>query len=118
MLCLSRHEGGNNTITSEDTPMTTTTFADEIAPVNQRFSEAIANGDAAGTAQVYTEDAVLMPPGMPSMHGKDAVQQFWQGGIQQGIKSATLSSDRAEVDGDLGYEVGTATLQIGTPDGQ
>ncbi len=62
--------------------------ADPTAIVTERnaaFMAGIAAGDSAAVGALYTDDAVLLPPGMPSLEGREAITQFWQGGIGAGI---------------------------------
>ena len=37
---------------------------------NRQFEAAIARGDAAGCAAVYTEDAKILPPDSPELTGR------------------------------------------------
>ncbi len=62
-----------------------------VAERNAAFMAAIAAGDGAAAAANYTEDAVVMPPGMPSVEGREAIGQFWQGGISAGIARVELA---------------------------
>lgn len=68
--------------------------ADPAAIVTERnaaFMAGIAAGDSATVAANYTEDAVLMPPGMTTVEGREAIGQFWQGGISAGIARVELA---------------------------
>jgi uncharacterized protein (TIGR02246 family) len=89
-----------------------------IEQVNRQFEQAFNQGNAAGTTKVYTEDARLMPPGMPLMQGHQAIQQFWQGGMDMGIHKVELHTDYFEERGELAYEIGHAVLHIKSQDGQ
>lgn len=80
---------------------------------NRAFAAAFAAGDAAGVAALYTEDAVLVPPGAPLVTGRPAVAAFWQGAMDGGTKAATLATAEVESAGDLAYELGTAKLTAG-----
>lgn len=88
------------------------TARQEIDRVNRQFEHAFNRGDAAGAAKVYTDDASLMPPGMPTMQGHQAIAQFWQGGMDMGIQQVELHTDSFEAQGALGYEIGHAVLHI------
>jgi uncharacterized protein (TIGR02246 family) len=50
----------------------------EIEKLNVRFAEFFNNGDAAGVAAMYTEDAVVLPPGAGIVKGRTNIQAFWQ----------------------------------------
>ncbi len=85
---------------------------------NQQFMEAFGRGDMAGVARLYTEDARLMPPGMPAMQGRAAIQQFWQGAAQMGIHGVDLRTEEVQSTGDTAWEIGQATLHIRSESGQ
>jgi len=75
------------------------------------FTEAFNGGDAAGVAALYTEDAVLLPPGGARVDGREPIQAFWQGAIDAGLSALTLEAVEVEERGDLAFEVGKFTLQ-------
>ena len=54
-----------------------------IQELTDKWTAAFNEGDAAAIAAMYTEDAHLLAPGMEMMQGRDSIQQFWQGGIEQ-----------------------------------
>jgi uncharacterized protein (TIGR02246 family) len=89
----------------------------EIEAANKELLAALSNGDAAGVASCYTEDAKLLPPNSEILEGKEAIQAFWQGGIDMGIKEAELKTALVEAQGDAAYEIGTYTLTIEPPGG-
>jgi len=62
-----------------------------VAERNATFMAAIADGDGTAVAANYTEDAVIMPPGMPTIEGREAIAQYWQGGIGAGITRIELA---------------------------
>jgi len=83
-----------------------------IASVNQNFMDAFKRADAAGLAEFYTDDAKLLPPGFPMMSGREAVQSFWQGAMDMGIKEAKLETVEVESQGNLASEIGRFTLTV------
>ena len=85
---------------------------------NRQFEEAIARGDAAGCAAVYTEDAKILPPDSPAMTGKQAAQGLWQSIIDMGVKGVTLQTLELEEMGDRAVERGAATIDIQGEGGQ
>ncbi len=85
---------------------------------NRQFEEAMARGDAAGCAAVYTEDAKILPPDSPAMTGKQAAQGLWQSIIDMGVKGVTLQTLELEEMGDRAVERGTATIDIQGEGGQ
>lgn len=84
----------------------------QIASANQNFMNAFSRGDAAGIAALYTNDTKLLPPDFPMMSGKEAVQSFWQGAMDMGIKEAKLETLEVESQGDMASEIGRFTLTI------
>ena len=94
---------------SSDTP-------DAIEAANQEFEAAFGRSDAAGLAALYTRDGQLLPPNNEFVSGTDAIQAFWQGAIDMGIKEAVLETIELDEHGDTAVEVGRYTLNSG--DGQ
>lgn len=62
-----------------------------VAERNAAFMAGVAAGDSTTVGANYTEDAVLMPPGMATVQGREAIAQFWQGGITAGIARVELA---------------------------
>ena len=89
-----------------------------IERANQQFMHAFSRGDMGALGRLYTDDAHLMPPGMPAMRGRDAIQQFWQGAAQMGIHRVDLRTDAVQSAGDMAWEIGQATLHITSESGQ
>jgi len=80
-----------------------------IEATNGLFVEALARGDAAAVAQLYTPDALLLPPGRDPVEGRPAIAAYWQGAAE-GIGGATLDTVEVGDHGDEAYEVGRYTL--------
>lgn len=84
-----------------------------VAETNRRFMDAIGRGDADGAADVYTDDARLLPPDMPMIDGKAAARSLWSTVIQQmGLRAAQLETVDLQVSGDTAYEIGRYALTI------
>jgi len=45
--------------------------------LSDRLAAAFNSGDSARIAQLYTEDAILMPPGAKTIKGRDGVEEYW-----------------------------------------
>ncbi len=82
-----------------------------IEAANKRFMAALAKGDAAALASLYTEDAELFPPGAPPVKGKAGIQQYWKGAIDAGLKHLALTTRTVEAHGDTAHEIGTAAMK-------
>ncbi len=84
----------------------------------RQFEAAFARGDAAGVAACYTDDAAILAPDLPMMTGKQAAQDYWQGGIDMGIKSVSLKTVNLEDKGDTAIDTGTVVAVIQPPGGE
>lgn len=62
-----------------------------VAERNAAFMAGVAAGDSATLAANYAENAVLMPPGNAAVEGREAIGQFWQGGISAGMARIELA---------------------------
>jgi len=69
-------------------------------------------GDGTAVANLYTEDAALFPPGGPRVDGRAAIQAFWQGAIDSGMKADELRLVEVDANGDMAGEVGIFTLSV------
>jgi uncharacterized protein (TIGR02246 family) len=85
----------------------------EIAAVNRAFEDAVRKGDADRLAQLYTADAIALPPDGPFVRGRDAIRDLW-GGIMRdmGLREVALETADLEVSGDTACEVGEARLTL------
>jgi uncharacterized protein (TIGR02246 family) len=93
------------------TQSTSTEFRDAIAAGDENFMAAFSRGDAAGLAALYTEDGQILPSNSDFVTGRQAIQAFWQGAMDMGIKSVKLEIVEVEDHGDTAIEVGKYTLQ-------
>ena len=83
----------------------------EIERINRGFMEAFRQGDAGAMAMLYSNDALLLPPGSPEIDDRDEIRAFWQGAMDMGIKEADLETREVEALGDTAIEVGRFTLR-------
>ena len=88
--------------------MVTQGFSDN----NRQFEAAIARGDAAGFAAVYTDDGKVMAPDTPIITGREAIQGYWQAILDMGTKGLSLRTLDLDELGDTAVERGAATLDI------
>jgi uncharacterized protein (TIGR02246 family) len=73
----------------------------------RRYVTASNEGDAKALADLYADDAVLLPPDHEPVRGREAIGAYWSQGTDEGLEVTTLA---VEVDGDLGYLVGRYNL--------
>jgi uncharacterized protein (TIGR02246 family) len=79
---------------------------------NSRMIEAFKAGDAAAIAALYGETAKVLPPDATEVVGREAIHQYWQGWIDDGLKDLTLDMTEVEASGDLAYEIGNFSVQV------
>ena len=72
-----------------------------------KFAVAITTGDTAGMLSIYTDDAVVMPQGMPAVRGRAAVSQYNAGMFSMfTVSNASFSTTDLIVAGDYAIESG------------
>ncbi len=82
-----------------------------LTATNETFMEAFRQGDAAALAATYTTNGQALPPQSDIITERSAIQAFWQGALDMGIKAAQLETVELESHGDTAIEVGKYTLQ-------
>ena len=81
-----------------------------IEETNARFMEAFNQGDAAAATALYTEDAILFPPGHDMVRGLQAIQEFLAAYIETNVLSGlVLTSSDVQAGGNLA--VGAVNVQ-------
>ena len=85
--------------------------ADDVAirQATADFAAAALANDADALANLYTEDAVFMPPNEPAVVGKDAIRARLAADTYQAF---TLQVSSVEGRGDLAYSRGTYTIRF------
>lgn len=83
-----------------------------IAAMSDARAKAFADGDAAGIARHFTEDAWLMAPDTPARQGRAGVQAYYQAIFDEYETELTSGYDEVEVSGDLAYGRGSATVTL------
>jgi ketosteroid isomerase-like protein len=83
----------------------------EVEAANRRFMEAFGRGDASSIARLYTATAQLLPAHSDFVVGSSAIQRFWQGAMDMGLKEAVLETVEVEAYGGTAHEVGRYTLK-------
>jgi uncharacterized protein (TIGR02246 family) len=77
---------------------------------NRTFIAAFLRGDAQAVADLYTEDARVIPPGSDVASGRSAIAAFWRTVMDTGVKDLTLDTIEVESVGALACEVGTVRI--------
>ena len=77
--------------------------------VDQTWVKAYNAGDADTAASLYDENAILMPPGAPSAHGRAAIRTFLAADMASSAKAGVTFSLGAKPDGGVSGEMGWAS---------
>ncbi|MBT8140299.1 MAG: DUF4440 domain-containing protein [Gammaproteobacteria bacterium] len=83
-----------------------------IDDISVEFVAAFNAGDGAALANLYSEDATLFPPGAERVDGRSAVQVFWQGAMDAGMKLDELRATEVISRGDIAGEMGGFILSV------
>ena len=103
-------EKTNEIVIEEESPQTAT--VEELGQMNRDFAKALTAKDAEAAANLYAENASLLPPNEQIVTGRANIKAYWQGAIDAGILDASVKTIDAKSDGDLAYEIGTFTLRF------
>lgn len=88
-----------------------------ITAVSNARAQAFNQSDASGIAEHFTEDAILMAPGVPAMEGIEAVREYYQSIFDQFETELESHYVEIKVEGDLAYGRGVATVTLYPKDG-
>ena len=86
------------------------TIKKDIAAGVENFMTIFKRRDAAGMAELYTENGQLMPPNSDFVTGKLGIQAVWQSVMDMGVKEAKLEIVELEDHGGTAIEVGKYTM--------
>lgn len=79
---------------------------DELATFNEEFANALERSNSDAVAAMYTEDAVFLSQGAPTVHGREEIRQLMQR-MPSSPERITFETDEVMEDGDLVIDVGT-----------
>src|SRR6267378_4065516 len=83
-----------------------------IEAANAQFSAAVAKGDGAALAALYSTDGQVMPAGSAPIRGTEAIQKFWQGALDSGVAAVGLKTIDVFGRGPTATEVGEYELRV------
>lgn len=94
--------------------------AEQIRELGAEWVAAVAAGDIEAIANIYTPDAVFMPPNAPQSEGREAIGEAWRGLLALPGFALTFGATRIEVSasGDLAYDVGAYWFGFNTDAGR
>ena len=84
-----------------------------IRAVVANFDKAVLAGDWPAVVSVYAEDGILLPPNMPAVQGRAAIQSFF--GAFPKLTAFKQSVIEVEGQGDLAYPRGTYEMTTMPP---
>jgi uncharacterized protein (TIGR02246 family) len=91
--------------------------AEELSQMNRDFAKALNAKDAVAAANLYTEDATLLPPNEGPVTGRANIEKYWAGAIEGGAFDVSVATTSTSSNGDLGFEVGRFQMSFKQPDG-
>lgn len=85
--------------------------------MNNKFGNALMNGDYNTIANFYTDDAISLPNYAPMWKGKDAILEGNKKDFASGIKYSDFKANTTDVfgSGDIAYEMGTFEVSFKAP---
>ncbi|MDZ8056461.1 MAG: YybH family protein [Aulosira sp. ZfuVER01] len=83
---------------------------DAIIAANQNFMQTFARGDAASLANLYTQDAQILPTHSDFIGTRQGIEEFWQTIFHLNITQANLETIEVESHGNTAIEVGKYLL--------
>jgi uncharacterized protein (TIGR02246 family) len=86
-----------------------------IREINKKWMAAIAVKDTPAIGALYAEDAQFLPPNMPKVVGREAIQRGWAEMLGMPGVSLTFETEKFVFakSGDLAVEIGTYKLTMG-----
>ena len=82
-----------------------------IQTLDDRLAAAFNSGDGVRIAQMYTQDAILMPPGAKMIKGRDGVEQYWSTAARTVSDSKLTAVDVKTIDETEAQEIGSFTAR-------
>jgi uncharacterized protein (TIGR02246 family) len=87
----------------------------KIEPVNAKWMELFGKGDFEGIAQLYTVDAIALPPGSAMVKGRVAIGAMWKGLAQHVSNPRITTLDVKRISPHAAREIGTFSLMTKDP---
>ena len=82
-----------------------------IQKLNDEWSAAFNKGDSGALAELYTEDAYVLPAGAEMVHGRQAIQDFWANTMKQLGDGKLTTVDVQPLGPDAAREIGTFSFR-------
>jgi uncharacterized protein (TIGR02246 family) len=84
----------------------------KITLISAERAKAFNEGNAAGIAEHFKEDAYLMAPDFPTKRGQKAIQEYYQSIFDEYETELESGYEDVKVDGDLAYGRGFAKVWL------
>ena len=82
-----------------------------IQKLNDEWIAAFNKGDSHALAELYTEDAYVLPAGAEMVHGRQAIQGFWDNAMKQLGDGKLTAVDVQPLGPDAAREIGTFSFK-------
>lgn len=86
-----------------------------IQKLDDQFAAAVDKGDGAAVAAMYTQDAYVLPAGMPMVKGRAEIEKFWKEAVadMQDVKCTAI--DVKPLGSNAAREIGTCSFVTKKP---
>ena len=83
--------------------------ADEtvLIKLDAEWSKAVAAKDVEKTMSYYADDALMMPPNIPTLTGKESIRTLWKSLLEAPGFAGAWTATKVDVSGNLSYVTGT-----------
>lgn len=78
---------------------------EELKQASQEWDRLYNSGDVDNLVALYAEDTVSMPPGAPTISGREALQADFKGFFSKNVARHETMVDKVLIEGDLALEV-------------
>jgi uncharacterized protein (TIGR02246 family) len=82
-----------------------------IQKLSDEWSAAFNKGDSHALAEMYTDDAHVLPAGAEMVHGRQAIQGFWDNAMKQLGDARLTTVDVQPLGPDAAREIGTFSFK-------
>jgi Ketosteroid isomerase homolog len=86
-----------------------------LRKLDDEWSKAVGAKDVEKTMSYYADDALMMPPNIPTLTGKEAIRTLWKSLLEAPGFAGGWKAAKVEVSGNLSYVTGTYEI-TGTDD--
>lgn len=90
----------------------------EINEIREREFAAFSEGDVDELVALFSDDAVILPPGAPSVSGESAMREWAQGMADEFTISGEYTGSEVELVGEVAVEAYTGNLELTDANGE